>query len=402
MSTSSSRLTGQEMQFLFVLASVQFNHIVDFMLMMPLGPQLMRFLHIDTVQFGYLVSSYTFSAAASGLVFSLFMDRFDRKKLLLTLSFGFAIGTGLCGYTESYWALLTARSIAGAFGGVLGAVVMAIVGDSISYDKRGFAMGIMSTAFSLASILGVPISLFVAQYFGWNTSFYVLSVLALCLIVFLYLKVPSQKHHIKGHIKPMAPILNIVRNPHLIVTLLFSAAVVLGQFVIIPFLSPSLVANEDLLESQLPFVYFFGGLVTLFSGPFVGKLADRFGKHKMFGWGVLAAAIPTLVVTHMTHAPLWWTLIVSTLYFVCTNARWIPAQAMITGSVQAEFRGSFMSYVTVMQHAMAGLGALIAGSIVYQSASGEIINYNLVGYFSVVISIVAYLLSRRVKVVEKK
>lgn len=390
------------MQFLFALAAVQFNHIVDFMLMMPLGPQLMRFLDIDTVQFGYLVSSYTFSAAASGLVCSLFMDRFDRKKLLIALSFGFCIGTGLCGYTESYWSLLLARSIAGAFGGVLGAVVMAIVGDSISYEKRGYAMGIMSTAFSLASIMGVPLSLMVANYFGWNVSFYVLASFAACLIIFLWIKVPSQKHHIKGHLKPMAPIMNIVRNPHLITTLLFSAAVVLGQFVIIPFLSPSLVANHDLLESQLPFVYFFGGMVTLFSGPYVGKLADRFGKHKVFGWGVLAAAIPTLMVTHMIHSPLWWTLIVSTLYFVCTNARWIPAQAMITGSVEPEFRGSFMSYVTVMQHAMAGVGALLAGSIVYQSSSGEIVNYNYVGYFSVIISVAAYLLSRRVKVVEKR
>jgi len=75
---------------------------------------------------------------------------------------------------------------------------------------------------------------------------------------------------------------------------------------------------------------------------------------------------------------------------------------MITGSVEAEFRGSFMSYVTVMQHAMAGVGALLAGSIVYQSSSGEIVNYNYVGYFSVVISVVAYLLSRKVKVVEKR
>lgn len=402
MSTSSSRLTGQEMQFLFVLAAVQFNHIVDFMLMMPLGPQLMRFLNINTVQFGYLVSSYTFSAAASGLVCSLFMDRFDRKKLLLVLSFGFSIGTGLCGYTESYWSLLLARSMAGAFGGVLGAVVMAIVGDSISYEKRGHAMGIMSTAFSMASIMGVPISLFVAQYFGWNTSFYVLSGLAMALIVFLYLKVPSQRHHIRGAVRPLAPIMNIVRNPHLIVTLLFSGTVVLAQFVIIPFLSPSLVANEDLLESQLPFVYFFGGLVTLFSGPYVGKLADRIGKHKMFVWGAFATAIPTLVITHMTQSPLWLTLIVSTLFFVSTNARWIPAQAMITGAVEPEFRGSFMSFVTVMQHGIAGVGALISGAIVYQTANGDIVNYNVVGYFSVFIMLAAVLLSRYVKVVDKK
>lgn len=399
---STSRMTGKELQFLLVLATVQFNHIVDFMLMMPLGPQLMRFLNIDTTHFGYLVSSYTFSAAVSGLLCSFFMDRFDRKKMLLVLSCGFAVGTGLCGYTESYWALITARSVAGAFGGVLGAVVMAIVADGISYDKRGFAMGIMSTAFSAASIMGVPISLYIAQQFGWNVSFYALSAMAGVLIIGLYYLVPSQSHHIRPHSRPLAPLMNIIRNPHLIVTLLFGASIVLGQFVIIPFLSPSLVANEDLLESQLPYIYFFGGLVTLVTGPLIGKISDIYGKHKVFAWGIVFAAISTAMITSLHRAPVWWTLMVSTFFFVCTNARWIPAQAMITGSVEPEFRGSFMSYVTVLQHAMAGVGALIAAMIVHMDASGRLINYEIVGYVSITLSMVALILSRNVRVVDRR
>lgn len=400
--TTAPRLTSKELQFLLVLATVQFNHIVDFMLMMPLGPQLMRFLNINTSQFGYLVSSYTFSAALSGLLCSFFMDRFDRKKMLLALSFGFSIGTGLCGYTESYWALLTARSIAGAFGGVLGAVVLAIVSDGISYEKRGFAMGIMSTAFSAASILGVPLSLYVAQLWGWHMSFYALSILAACLIVFLYIMVPSQSHHIRKHVAVLAPLKNISNHPHLLTTLLFSAAIVLGQFVVIPFLSPSLVANEDLLENQLPFVYFFGGLVTLVTGPFVGKISDIYGKHRVFSWGIVLAGIATLMITSLHNSPLWLTLVVSTLFFVCGNARWIPAQAMITGSVEPEFRGSFMSYVSVIQHAMAGLGAVIAARIVYTDPAGHLENYNIVGYIAVAISLFAFFISKKVKVVEKR
>lgn len=399
---SQSRLTGKELQFLLVLATVQFNHIVDFMLMMPLGPQLMRFLNITTTQFGYLVSSYTFSAAISGLFCSLFMDRYDRKKLLLILSFGFSVGTALCGYTESYWALLTARCIAGSFGGVLGAVVIAIVSDGISYNKRGFAMGIMSTAFSAASIAGVPISLYIAQSFGWNMSFYALSALALILIVLLNILVPSQKQFVRTNTDPLAPIKNIVQNPHLITTLFFAAALVLGQFIVIPFLSPSLVANDGLLEDQLPFVYLFGGMITLVTGPFVGKLADIYGKHKMFGWGLLFAAISTILVTRVHDSNLWWTLLISTFFFVCVNARWIPAQAMITGSVEPEFRGSFMSYVSVVQNGVAGLGAIIAASIVYKDTAGRLINYDKVGYVSVFISLIAFLLSRKVKIVENR
>jgi MFS transporter, DHA1 family, inner membrane transport protein len=400
--STTARLSAKELQFLLVLATVQFNHIVDFMLMMPLGPQLMRHLNITTSQFGYLVSSYTFSAAASGFLCSFFMDRFDRKKMLLLLSFGFSVGTGLCGYTESYWALLTARSIAGAFGGVLGAVVIAIVSDSISYEKRGFAMGIMSTAFSAASVLGVPLSLYVAQMWGWNISFYLLAGLAAFLIAFLYIMVPSQNHHIRKNIEIFAPLKNIVKNPHLIVTLLFSGSIVIGQFVIIPFLSPSLVANEDILENQLPFIYFFGGLATLATGPWVGKLSDIYGKRKIFTIAIFCAGVSTLLITSLHNSPLWLTLAISTFFFVTTNARWIPAQAMITGSVEPHFRGSFMSYVSVIQHLVAGLGSVIASNIVYVNASGKLINYNVVGYIAVGISIIAYLLSRHVRVIEKQ
>lgn len=399
---STPRLTSKELQFLFVLAAIQFNHIVDFMLMMPLGPQLMRFLNISTTQFGYLVSSYTFSAAASGLFCSLFMDRYDRKNLLLVLSVGFSLGTALCGYTESFWSLLLARSVAGAFGGVLGAVVLAIVGDGIPYEKRGFAMGIMSTAFSAASVFGVPCSLFVAQAYGWSTSFYVLSSLAALLIVFIYIFVPHQKKHIRKNISPMAPFLNIYNNPHLLLTLLFAACMVLGHFIVIPFLSPSLVANEGLLESQLPYVYFFGGIVTLVTGPWIGRVSDIYGKRKVFGWGVVFAGATIFFVTRIHQSPLWWTLLISSLFFISTNARWIPAQAMITGSVAPEFRGSFMSYVSVCQNLMAGIGALVSGVIVYQNAEGRLVNYDIIGYISIAISIVAYFLSIKIKIVDQK
>lgn len=398
----TSRITSKELQFLLVLALIQFNHIVDFMLMMPLGPQLMRFLNISTTQFAYLVSSYTFSAAISGFFCSFIMDKYDRKNLLLFLSLGFSAGTALCGYTESYIPLLIARSIAGAFGGVLGAVVLAIVSDGISYDKRGFAMGIMSTAFSAASVLGIPCSLWIAQTFGWNISFYMLSIFAAVLIGFLYLLVPHQRAHIQKNRSPLAPLMNIYKHPNLVSTLVFAALLVLRQFIVIPFLSPSLVANQGLLERQLPFVYFFGGVVTLITGPIIGRFSDVYGKQKMFSFGILFAGIATLLVTRINGTPLWWTLAISTFFFVSVNARWIPAQAMITASVKPEFRGSFMGYVSVVQHLMAGVGATISGLIVYQNSSGSILNYEKVGYLSVGISCCAYFFSRKIKIVEKE
>ncbi len=92
----------QEKILLGILASIQFSSIVDFMIMMPLGPQLMRIFAISPHQFGLLVSSYTFSAGISGFLASFFMDKFDRKLSLLVFFIGFSLGTLACAISPTY------------------------------------------------------------------------------------------------------------------------------------------------------------------------------------------------------------------------------------------------------------------------------------------------------------
>ena len=110
---------GVERVVLLTLAAVQFTSIVDFMVVMPLGPQLMRTLGIGPARFGLVVSSYTFAAGVAGLVASSLIDRFGRRAAFLTLYAGFLVGTLLCGLAPSYATLVAARVATGAFGGIL-------------------------------------------------------------------------------------------------------------------------------------------------------------------------------------------------------------------------------------------------------------------------------------------
>ena len=135
----------REVILLAMLTAVQFCHILDFVIIMPLAPMLMRSLRVSPAEFGLLVSAYTFSAAATGVVAAAYMDRFDRKRMLLFLLAGFGAGTLLCGLVDSYGLLMAARILAGAFGGVLAGVVFAIVGDQIRPDRRGRAHGWKAT-----------------------------------------------------------------------------------------------------------------------------------------------------------------------------------------------------------------------------------------------------------------
>ena len=161
----------RERWLLITLAGIQFTNILDFMIMMPLGPALTALFHISDAQFGMLVSAYTLAGGASGLLASTYIDRFDRKRLLLVLYGLFALSTFACGVAPTYETLLLARVSAGIFGGVLSALSQTIVGDVIPFERRGHAMGIVMTSFSVSTVAGVPLGLFLAAHFGWHIPF---------------------------------------------------------------------------------------------------------------------------------------------------------------------------------------------------------------------------------------
>lgn len=386
----------QEKILLFILAAIQFNHIVDFMILMPLGPQLMRLFSITTTQFSWLVSSYTFCAGISGFVASFIMDQFDRKKLLIFFFVGFCVGTLACALAPTYELLLLSRAVTGMFGGVLNSVVLSIVSDVIPYEKRGTAMGVISTAFSLASIAGVPFALYLANLWGWHSSFLFLAGVSFLIFPMILLWIPKQSSHLGQNKirKPVLdPLLHIFKTPGQAWALLFGGFLVLGQFMIIPFLSPSLVANTGLQESELPFIYLVGGTLTFITGPLVGRLSDQIGKHQVFKYGLVSSLFVTLWITHLSVQPMALTLFIIGLFFICVNARWVPALALISSVPSPEYRGSFMSFVGCVQQLMAALGAVIAGAIVSRDASGALVNYGWVGVVSVGVSFLALLLS---------
>jgi predicted MFS family arabinose efflux permease len=152
--TALSPMPPAEKRLLYILAGIQVTHIVDFMIMMPVGPMLTRELGITTDQFGLLVSSYSLSAAVSGLLCAMFIDRFERKRALLVLYALFALATLSCALAPGYVGLLTARALAGAFGGVMGALIATVIGDQIPPERRGRAGGYMAASFAISTIAG--------------------------------------------------------------------------------------------------------------------------------------------------------------------------------------------------------------------------------------------------------
>jgi predicted MFS family arabinose efflux permease len=385
-----------EIALLSMLAAVQFCHIVDFVIIMPLGPQLMRAFGISPQQFSVIVSSYTFSAAASGLMAAAFMDRFDRKTALLGLLTGFGVGTFLCTVAPTYPFLVAARVAAGAFGGVLSAVVLAIVGDQIAPERRGTAMGVVMSGFSAASVLGLPVGLFLAAESGWHAPFLLLAATTAVVIAVGWATLPRMRAHLGTERRsPLAELGGLVREPAHLRAFSLSVMMMFGGFTLTPLLSPYLVANVGLAEAELGYVYLAGGLFTLVSGPFAGRMADRYGHKRVFVAAALVSIVPILMVSRLPPVPLWAALAVTTLMMMGFTARMVPAMALITGSVEPRRRGGFMSVNSSIQQMSAGLAALLAGLVVGGSEATGLTGFGTVGLIAAGCTLLALPLALR-------
>ncbi|HEU0015122.1 MAG TPA: MFS transporter [Longimicrobium sp.] len=382
---AAGRFTRREWLLLAVLTAVQFCHVLDFVLVMPLGPMLMRSLEIGPRQFGMLVSAYTFSAAVSGLLAAAFMDRFDRKRMLLGLLAGFGIGTLLCGLTGQYAFLVAARVVAGAFGGVMAGVVFAVIGDQFRPERRGTATGIVMASFSAASVLGLPFGLSLAEHSGWQTPFLLLAAITVLVLVFGIFALPPMR----AHVAPVRDtgafrgLWDVAREPRHLLAFGFTTAIMFSAFTVTPFLSPYLTRNVGVAETHLDLVYLAGGLATLVTGPVIGRLADRYGHARVFFAAALVSVLPMLAVTNLPPAPLAVVLAITSLMMVMGSGRMISATALLTGVVDPRRRGSFMSLNASVQQGAAGLATLVGGLVIGDAADGRLTGYPLVGALAI-------------------
>lgn len=383
---------------LYVLAAIQFTHILDFMIVMPLGPRLMEIFKITPAQFGFIVSTYTFSAGLFGLVAAWFIDRFDRKRALLWLYAGFGLGTLLCAIAPNYYALVAARFLAGGFGGIASATILAVMGDAIPPNRRGAAMGTLFSSFSLASIAGVPAGLYLANHLGWHAPFFLLAGLSCVILILASRALPSMRDHL-SRVKdsPLAEMKVILGRSNHWLAFALTVFMTMAGFMVIPYLSPSLVSNVGLTNEQLPLIYLCGGAVTFFSMRWLGRLSDKLGLLRVFTVVSLIAMGPILIITHLPAVPLWTALLTSTCFMVFTSGRFIPGMAMVTNSVEGRYRGGFMSLNSAVQQFASGIASLAAGAIVTGGTGGRLEHYGAVGLMGAGCVLISIGLARKLR-----
>lgn len=377
-----------EWKIILIIALVQFINILDFMMVMPLGPDFARELNIPLNDIGIIGGSYTFAAAFSGLIAALFLDKFVRKYALLFMLLGLIIATFCGALSWNKESMIASRIIAGAFGGPLHAIAMSLIVDFIPPQRRGNAMGKVSGAFVLASVLGVPFGLEMASRFSWHAPFITTGVAGLFVLILAYFQLPYYKpvtttYKLKTRIKHLFTMLS--KKLYLMSYLAVGMAMMSG-FIIIPNLASHLQANLGYPRANLGLLYFAGGFLSFFGMRLSGILTDKYSSR-------LAAIIFTIILFFalLTGFVFYGNFIPVILIFACfmvaMSGRMVAVQTLSSKVPQAQELGAYMSVQSSIMNICSALGAYYS-SLILIDRGGQLLNVPILGISSIFLSLI--------------
>jgi predicted MFS family arabinose efflux permease len=395
-------MTAAERRVALILVAVQFTHMVDFVLMMPLSPLLKRDLGLNAAGFGQVVAAYTMGAALSGSVAAFVLDALPRRAALLVAYAVFTLGNLACGLAGGYGSLLVARAVAGAAAGVLGALVLAIIADAVSPQRRGRVTGQVMSSFALASVLGVPLGAWLGVAAGWRSPFLVLAAMGLPILLLAAWGLPRDLPAARPLQSPLWTLRALLGPPAHRRILVFISVFMAAGFTVIPYIPSYLVGNVGLTPGQVPLMYLCGGAVATLTTPLAGRWSDRFGAWPTFAGIALVSTLIIQTLTVLPPVPVWAALSCTTLFIVLVNGRYTPAMALVGQRVDVQVRAGFMALMGAVQAGAMSVSALVAGAMLGgagghhddSSALAPLDGYGAVGVLAVCCTLLAIVIGR--------
>ena len=399
-----------ERRVILLLAGVQLVNILDFMMPSPLGPRFAADLGIETASLGVVVASYTLAAGVAGLLGALFLDRFDRRPALALCLFGLAIGTGGAVFAWDLPTLVLARVVAGAFGGPATALALAIVADIVPTSRRGRALGTVMMAFSIASVLGVPMGLVLADWGSWHTPFIVTALLCVVAAVGARLYLPSLRAHVSSAPPEHAwrevldSIRSLVAEPAVRLSYVMGLVSSFGAFMLIPNIAAFVQNNFGYPESMLSLLYGAGGLASLLVLRPLGRLVDRVGSFPVSLGGALGYALvcalcfvllPPWIHTlcaeedQLLGVTFSWGWLVVTLLFVLfmltSNARNVSFGTLSSRVPPPALRARYQSLSSMVQHVGLAAGGLTGPLLLTSEPDGSLVGVERIAWLSILV-----------------
>ena len=378
-------LTPSERSVVALLAMVQFVNVLDFMMVMPLGPDFARALAIPTSELGLIGGSYTAAASVSGLIAAFMVDRFRRKRALVVTMAGLAIATLGGALATGLPSLLVARVLAGAFGGPATSLALAMVADAVPVARRGRALGIVMGAFSIASIAGVPAGLELGRLGGWRAPFLGVGLLTFAVVGAMAWKMPDVGATPSREALTLERLVRQMRGRDNALSLVAGTVVLFANFLVVPNIASFAQRNLGYPRDRVGLMYLCGGAASLVSIQLAGRVIDRFGARYVSFVGTATAMVAVWLA--FLRASSLHPIAFSTLFMAGASVRAIAFNTLTSRVPPPTERGAFMSLQSTVQHLASALGAFVSSQLLTSDDAGRLLGLDRVATWSLVLSV---------------
>ncbi|MBF5044639.1 MFS transporter [Aggregicoccus sp. 17bor-14] len=369
----------------FLIGAVQFVNILDFVMVTPLGPFFVKGLGVEASHIGLLAGSYTAAASVAGFVGSYFLDRFDRRRALGLAMAGLVACTAAGGLSTGLTFLVATRVLAGVFGGPATSLAYAIIADVIPVERRGRALGAVMGAFSVASVVGVPLALQAAQLGGWRLPFFSVAGLGLLVVLGAVLLLPPLRGHLAQGPRARVPLRALLGRREVQLSYTLTATAMAAGFVVIPNFPAYLAQNLGYPVTSLWKVYLFGGVVSFATLRVMGPLVDRLGSFRVGSAGtVLVVACTALLFLHYPRGlpvPLLFMA-----FMLAMGTRNVAYNTLTSRVPENPVRARFMSLQSAVQHLASASGAFLGSQLLTDLPDGRLGGVGRVAWVSIVLT----------------
>jgi len=267
---------------------------------MSLVPYFSADLKIGPAAAAHAISAYALGVVIGAPVLAIFGARFSRKTLLIALMVFYGAANLFASLAISYPVFLLSRFMAGLPHGAYFGVAALVAASLVPQNKRSWAISMVMLGLTAATLLGVPLSSFTAQYLSWRYAFGFAALLAF-LTGFLVLKFAS--HNRKETSSSPLTELSALKNRQVLLTLSVGAIGFGGLFAVYTYVASTLqeITQAPHWAEPLMFIIFGAGMVT---GTWItGRVADR--NLLATAAALLILALIMLVLYPFTVHTLW-------------------------------------------------------------------------------------------------
>ena len=280
-----SRLTRKEMLPLVGMTISAF--IFNTSEFMPIGllTDIAGSFSISESKAGMLITVYSWIVMLLSLPLILLVSKIDFRKLFLGTIALFGICQIMSVMAPSYGVLMASRIGVACTHAIFWSIASPVAIRLVNDEHRSFALSMVVTGTSIATIAGLPLGRLVGQYMGWRVTFLIVGIIAFAVLVYMAFVFPKIASGEQFHVKDLPALL---KNPVLICLYVQTILFVLGYYTVYSYIEPFMQQVAKLHNNVITIVLLIFGAMGLLGSYLFSKLYDR---HRFAFIGTVMATL---------------------------------------------------------------------------------------------------------------